>query len=169
MPRYRVSGLPSAAGHGTSAFFPHFNRMAASGAQAYKTLRPGSGPASVHEIRGLSNTTMLPDKGDIVLMGTSRTQDAPPVWVTDDYDPMPDPNYRPGLLIQMYDPVSPHLTTMVPVPAVSLRQEYLRRSAKLSAGVAPASIQQGKIPWPPRLLKWPTRNKGTGVGGVPEA
>lgn len=158
MPRYRVSGLPPAAGRGMSAFFPNFNRLAASGAQQYKDMLtghpglPGIGIASA----GTPADTITAK----ALKGTASSSDAPWNIYPDQYWALPERNYRPGLQVQVYDPVAPQNTTMIPVPATSLRQRHLRHSAALAGGVQGSSTRQVKL-WP-KLIRWPGRSTGNG-------
>lgn len=160
MPRYQVSGLPPQAGRGLSAFFPHFNRLAASGAQQYKDGvigSPGTGgiPVTPQAIRLAAG-----DVTAVAAMGTASSAYAPWTIYPDLYYARPERNYRPGLLIQMYDPVRPQDTTMIPVPAVSLRQLYLRESAALAAGITPSGPRQVK--WLPKLIRWAGGRQGNG-------
>lgn len=166
MPRYRVSGLPPTAGRGVSAFFPNLTRMAASGAQMYKGEVHGFPGTARIPISGLPFAPQ-PDRGDIALMGLSRSSDAPPAFWPNLYYATPERNYRPGLLIQMYDPTAPELTTMIPVPAVSLRQTYQLHSARLSMGLTgtgtdPQGGRQIRQPVS-GLVRWRRRRKGNGL------
>lgn len=164
MPRYRTSGLPPAASRGTTAFLPHFNRLAASGAQQYKdglTGHPGQPGVAISPQGRLS-----PDRTSLALKGRASSTDAPDMIWPGQYYARPERNYRPGLLIQMYDPVAPQDTTMIPVPAVSLRKHHLRHSAALAGGLAPGGTtgnQQVKL-WP-KLLRWPGGATGNGMPG----
>lgn len=160
MGRYQVSGLPPVASRGLSAFFPNMTRSAGSGAQQYKdglTGWPGT-PAIGITPQG----TVNPDVTSLANKGTASSADAPWVICPGKYWALPERNYRPGLQIQMYDPVAPQNTTMIPVPAVSYRQYYQRHAAGLAAGIAPSSGRQVK--WPPRLPKWPGGATGSGAG-----
>lgn len=159
MGRYSVSGLPPAASRGTSAFFPNMNRLAASGAQQYKdgiTGHPGS-PGVAIQSQGL----ISPDKTAGALKGTADSSNAPWMFYPNKYWALPERNYRPGLQTQVYDPVSPQNTTIIPVPATSLRQHHLRRSAELAAGVSPGGTRQVKL-WP-KLISWRNRQTGNGT------
>ena len=163
MPRYTVSGLPPQAGVGLSAFMPHFNRLAASGAQQYKdgvTGLPGTAARRLTTI----NSVPSPDLGDIAQMGLSRSSDAPDAFWPNQYWALPERNYRPGLLIQMYDPTAPQFTTMIPVPAVSYRQAYIQQSAALSAGITPGGASPKQIRQPvSSIARWRNRRKGNGI------
>lgn len=159
MPRYRVTGLPPKAAAGLSAFFPHYTRLAGSGAQQYKdgvTGRPGSPGIS---IQMQANPT--PDLTSLAFKGTASSSDAPWEFFPGQYFAMPERNYRPGLLVQVYDPTAPQNTTMIPVPAVSGRQHRLRKSAALAGGIKGSSRRQ--IPLIPRgLAPWRSRSTGNG-------
>ena len=167
MPFYAVTGIPPGTASpdtdgpaaGLSAFMPHLNRMAASGAQKYKYLTPESGPAKYHPIYNMSATVPSPDVGDLAQTGTGRSVDAPNFWYPNDYDPVPEPEYWPGagMPVQMYNPVRPQDTTMLPVPAVSFRAYWLRQQASLAYGVQPAGQRQ-VVAWPRQLQRWLPRN-----------
>lgn len=162
MPRYQTSGIPpSQAAVGLSAFMPHFNRLAASGAQAYKgrvTGRPGT---AAIPIGGLALPVPSPDLGDLAQAGTSRSSDAPRAIWPNQYYAEPD-NYWPGagMPVQMYDPVRPQDTTMIPVPATDLRSVYQARSAKLAGGIdndRSKALRQAAA-----FVRWPRRRSGNG-------
>lgn len=157
--RYQVTGLPPVTQKGLSAFLPHMNRLAGSGAQQYKD-----------GVSGYPGTRSVPltvqgrvTGGNLALAqaGTARSSDAPETIWPNQYWALPERNYRPGLQVQVYNPVAPWLTTMVPVPAVSLRQQYLRRSAELSAGVSPGGTAATNQPVS-QLLAWAQRVTGNG-------
>jgi len=176
MPRYTVSGIPPHLANGSalglSAFLPHYNRLAASGAQAYKgqvTGRPGTLAIPVHPI----NTSVpSPDIGDIALMGLSRSSDAPDAFWPNLYYVTPAANYWPGagMPVQMYDPVRPQDTTMIPVPATDLRGVYQARSATLAGGVAGQQSRFGKALNQPAsmMVRWRQRRRGNGPAGSGE-
>jgi len=160
-----VSGLPPVTQRGTSAFLPHFNRMAASGAQEYKDGVTGLPGTAAMPISNLGVPS--PDIGDFALSGRSTTGDAPGAIWPNLYYAMPERNYRPGLLVQMYDPTAPELTTMIPVPAVSLRQDYIRRAADMAMGITgtgtdPKGIRQIRQPVS-GLVRWARRQAGNGL------
>jgi hypothetical protein len=174
MPRYTTTGIPQhlAAGQnlGLSAFMPHFNRLAASGAQAYKggvTGRPGTAGIAVDPMQ---QNVPSPDLGDIAQMGLSRSSDAPDMFWPNQYYDQPtivggkDGNDRfypgAGMPIQVYDPVRPQDTTMVPVPATDLRSVYQAHSAKLAGGI---SSQRNKaLKQPATFVRWARRQVGNG-------
>lgn len=161
--KYRVSGLPRQAQVGITAFLPHFNRLAASGAQEYKDGVYGY-PGTKGIPAPTTNTTPQPDLGDLALYGVSASRYAPDMIWPNLYWARPERNYRPGLLIQMYDPTRPQDTTMIPVPAVSLRQLYLQRSAALSAGIQPGGSSGKNLAQPiSQLVSWAQRRTGGGL------
>lgn len=161
MPRYRVSGLPPQASKGLSAFFPYFTRLAGGGAQQYKdglTGRPGAPGVMVG-----SQGQPAADRTALALKGTASTVDAPPFIFPSEYWARPQANYRPGLLVQMYDPTAPELTTMIPVPAVSGRQHRLRKSAALSGGIQSGGSSRRQVSAVARGLSvWKNRMTGNG-------
>lgn len=164
MPRYVTSGIPpEQAALAGSAFMPFFTRMAASGAETYKTLLPGSGPARRHAAPTI-DTVPSPDLGDMVLMGTSRSSDAPDAWYINDYDTIPDRVWDTTggtARVQVYNPVAPELTTMIPVPAVDLRSLYQARSAALAGGVR--SNRDKALHQATAFAKWPKARRGNGL------
>ena len=170
MPRYQVSGIPpSQAAIGLSAFLPHFTRLAASGATEYKgqvTGHPGTAAIPVRPLR--QGIPPSPDPGDMVQMGLSRSSDAPDAFWPNLYYVTPEPGYWPGagMPVQMYNPVRPQDTTMIPVPATDLRSVYQARSALLSGGVAPN--QDGSrikaLKQATNFQRWRQRRTGNGPG-----
>jgi hypothetical protein len=113
MPKYVVPGVP--AGAQPSAFMPHWNRYAASGAQQYKIGLSGN-PGTLAVPAPTRNTQMSPDPGDKAQMGTARSSDAPDVW-------FPQVYYQPTLMAAP-GPVTPvriYSDNLMPVPAVDPR------------------------------------------------
>jgi len=109
MPKYTLPGVPQ--GAQLSAFMPHWNRYAGSGAQTYKLNLagyPGTRgiPAPTH------NTVPSPDLGDMAQMGTSRSSDAPDMWWPQQYYQQ-DLKGAPGPVT----PVRIYSDNMMPVPA----------------------------------------------------
>src|ERR1700733_5662595 len=150
---------------GLSAFMPHYNRLAASGAQSYKnTVRgyPGTHPVP---IEGLGDPVPSPDLGDMAQMGLSRSSDAPNAIWPNIYWEGAGPVYdRAGgtAMVQVYNPTRPQDTTMIPVPATDLRSLYQARSATLSGGIAPdrsKALRQAT-----NFIRWPRRKTGNGPG-----
>jgi len=172
MPRYTTTGIPpSEAAVGLSAFMPHFNRLAASGAQAYKgsvTGHPGTVAIPINPAR--QGVPPSPDPGDMALMGTSRSSDAPDaIWPNQYYtNPVAETGgirgqaFWPGagMPVQMYDPVRPQDTTMIPVPAGDLRSVYQKHSAKLAGGVSPGGKRA--LNQPAAMIRWLQRRTGNG-------
>ena len=177
MPRYQTSGIPpSQAALGLSAFMPHFNRLAASGAQSYKggvTGHPGTAAIPLPDV---TNTIPSRDAGDMILMGLSRSTDNVDAFWPNLYYDNPvlvggqngNDRYYPGagMPVQIYDPVRPQDTTMVPVPATDLRSLYQARSATLSGGVAPnqGGSRINALKQKTALMRWAQRRTGNGPG-----
>jgi len=147
---------------GLSAFMPHYNRLAASGAMTYKgrvTGRPGT--AAIAMSRG--DTVPSPDIGDLAQMGGARSSDAPDAIWPNQYYTRPD-GYWPGagMPVQVYDPVRPQDTTMIPVPATDLRSVYQARAANLAGGI---ESRRGKaLKQASAFARWPRRRSGNGSG-----
>ena len=175
MPRYETTGIPdrlaSGSALGLSAFMPHFNRLAASGAQAYKGQvhgAPGTQRIGISPLR--QGIPPSPDPGDMALMGTSRSTDAPnAIWPNLYFDNPaaqgPDgARYYPGAgqPVQIYDPVRPQDTTMIPVPSVDLRALYIARSARLAGGISNDRSRALKQAF--AFIRWPMRRTGNGPG-----
>lgn len=161
MGRYQVTGLPPNAARGISAFMPHMNRMAASGAQEYKDGVHGY--PGTRAIPIAMTVPPSPDIGDAVLYGPTASRYAPNAIYPNLYWTLPERNYRPGLLVQMYDPTAPELTTHIPVPAVSLRQQYLRKQANEAMGIRPSGAAQIRQPVS-QLISWGRRRmSGNGL------
>lgn len=167
MPRYETSGIPpqlaSGEALGLSAFMPHFNRLAAGGAQAYKgqvTGRPGTAAIRMRPSR--SGVPPSPDPGDMAQMGTSRSGDAPDSIWPNQYYTLPAANFWPGagMPVQMYNPVRPQDTTMIPVPAGDLRSVYQARAATLAGGVA--NDRSKALKQAMSFIRWPQRRVGNG-------
>jgi hypothetical protein len=165
VPRYRTTGIPRAqAALGLSAFLPHFNRLAASGAQMYKGQVSGyPGTQAV----ATEPATMLPGGSglnDLSLLGLSRSSDAPSAFWPNLYYVRPEPGFYPGagMPVQIYDPVRPQDTTMIPVPARDLRALYQKHSAKLAGGI---DDSRGRVLSQPAVIKrWLQRRAGNGSG-----
>jgi hypothetical protein len=170
VPRYTTTGIPQhlAAGEnlGLSAFMPHFNRLAASGAQAYKGGVRGYPGTKGVPIKGMANTIPSPDIGDIVLGGSHATYMQPNVIYPNLYWVTPAEDYWPGagMPIQMYNPVRPQDTTMIPVPATDLRGVYQARGALLAGGIANESSRGKALKQAFNFIRWPNRSTGNGPG-----
>lgn len=175
MPRYQVTGIPPALAQGEelglSAFLPNFNRLAASGAQSYKggvTGHPGT--AHIRMTPARQGIPPSPDPGDMVLMGTSRSSDAPDaIWPNLYYD---NPcavggdgdRYYPGagMPVQIYNPVRPQDTTMIPVPAVDLQGVYRNKSALMSGPID--NQRESALKQAMNFVRWGQRRVGNGPG-----
>lgn len=140
--RYEVPGWPVAvAGH--SAVTPNLTRMAASGAEQYKdgvTGWPGNKAIPVPP-----PVIPSPDPGDIVLMGLSRSSDAPNEIRPNLYYARPQAAFWPGAGM----PVSVRSGNLMPVPATDPRGI----PARLSQPVVQRGSRQ--VSWPPQVISWP--------------
>jgi hypothetical protein len=153
-PWYAVPGIPREESNGLTAFMPHLNRMAASGAQQYKyalTGRPGT--QAVPAPTG--NTQISPDSGDKAQMGFARSSDAPDVWYPQQY-------YQavaveaPGAGMPIYltgDSIPDGAGDVLPIPAVDVALA-LRTGQAMSP---PTGVVQRvrQLPWFPRLYQAP--------------
>jgi hypothetical protein len=163
VPRYRTTGIPPAiAAVGLSAFMPHYTRLAASGAQAYKgqvTGRPGTAAVPMNPDSKLGGGSGL---NDLAMAGTSRSSDAPDAIWPNQYWVTPAANFWPGagMPVQIYNPVRPQDTTMVPVPATDLRALYQARAANLAGGVSPGGSRA--LRQPATFVRWARRVTGNG-------
>jgi hypothetical protein len=113
VPKYVLPGVP--AGAQLSAFMPHWNKYAASGAQQYKQAVSGQ-PGTVAIPAPTTNTQISPDLGDLAQAGTSRSSDSPDVWYPQEYyqvslTEMPGA----GMPIRIYS------DNLMPVPAKDAR------------------------------------------------
>jgi hypothetical protein len=161
MPRYRVTGLPPAAANGATAFTPHFNRLAGSGAVAYKDQvegQPGTLGIPVMAPQA-PREPVLP----LAFKGVSGSEDAPDMIYPNKYWAYPDPQFWPGagMPVQMYDPVRPEDTTMIPVPAVRLGP-VLRANQNQDGAVIQEVGGQGAIKQAVGMFRWPSRKAGQG-------
>jgi hypothetical protein len=170
MPRYTTTGIPehlaTGSALGLSAFMPHFNRLAASGAQAYKGgVRGYPGTEGIPINPGRQGIPPSPDPGDMAQMGTSRSTDAPDSIWPNLYYVYPAEDYWPGagMPIQMYNPVRPQDTTMIPVPATDLRSVYQARGA-MSGGIAAEKQRAKALKQAFNFIRWPNRTTGNGPG-----
>lgn len=169
MPFYAVTGIPPGTSSpdiagpaaGLSAFMPHLNRLAASGAQQYKMSSgvegyPGTKRIPVYP-QARSPVTDTPVS--LALKGTGSSADAPDEFYPNIYWLHPEREFYPGagMPIQVYEPTRPQDTTMLPVPAVSYRAYWLRQQANLAYGVGPGGQRQ-VVAWPRQLARWLPRN-----------
>jgi hypothetical protein len=120
MAKYVVPGVP--AGAQPSAFMPHWNKYAGSGAQQYKRHVVGQ-PGTMAIPAPTTDTTPSPDSGDKVLMGPHRSKDAPDMWYPTIYY-QPDLYGAPGPVT----PVRIYSDNLMPVPAVDPRGVSARLS-----------------------------------------
>jgi hypothetical protein len=148
--RYSIPGVPPDPARGITAFAPHFNRMAASGAQSYKyavTGRPGTRGIPVDaRARGIEGHYTGQAQ-----MGGARSTDAPDAIYPNQYYQVYAAE-RPGgeLAPRVYDPQRPGRTTLLPVPAEDGRAVYQAASAALANPNA-ATRRPGQVPWFPRF------------------
>jgi len=163
VPRYQVTGIPpDVAARGLSAFMPHFTRLAAGGAQAYKgqvTGRPGTAAIPMYP----GNSVPSPDEGDRAQMGTSRSSDAPNAFWPNQYWTQPDPlNDTSGgtAKVEVYTPTRPQDTTMIPVPATDLRSLHQARAANLAGGID--TDRDRPLRQAVNFIRWPGRRSGNG-------
>jgi hypothetical protein len=163
--RYSVPGVPPAPAAGITAFVPHFNRMAASGAQSYKYAVHGSPGTEAIPMTARVNTQISPDYGDLAQAGPARSSDAPDaIWPQLYYQsfiaepaqsaPLTGPRY--------YSPQQPGLTTLLPVPAEDGRALYQAKSARLAYRAVLNRVKQ--LPWFPKLYTAPDSQ---GAGNAP--
>ena len=151
--RYAVPGVPPGAAKGITAFTPGLTRSAAGGAVSYKyalTGSPGTAPVPV-------DTSNIPAGGAVgqAQMGTARSSDAPGAfWPQLYYQHTAVERSAGGQPIQVYDPVRPGLTSLLPVPAVTMSPYLQANSAKLSRAAVLQRIRQ--LPWFPRVYKAPS-------------
>jgi hypothetical protein len=115
MPKYTVTGVP--AGAQLSAFLPHWDRYAASGAVQYKHTVTGQ-PGTMGIPAPTTNTQLHPDPGDIAQMGGARSSDAPDVWYPNQYY---ERSLNGGGTMGPVTPVAIYSTNLMPVPATDAR------------------------------------------------
>ncbi|HMD24758.1 MAG TPA: hypothetical protein VKH61_11700 [Streptosporangiaceae bacterium] len=134
MPKYVVPGVPL--GAQPSAFMPHWNKYAASGAQQYKRHLHGQ-PGTMAIPAPTQNTVPSPDLGDIAQMGLSRSSNAPDVFYPSQYYQQ-DLYGAPGPVT----PVRIYSDNLMPVPAKDPRGV----SARLSRPVNQRGRSQIRMP-----------------------
>jgi hypothetical protein len=133
--RFSVPGVPPEAAKGITAFAPHFNRQAASGAQSYKYAVSGFPGTRGIPMQARENTQISPDYGDLAQAGTSRSSDAPDAFYPNQYYQRYIAEYAGGpdvTTTAVYSPQFPGLTTLLPIPAEDGRAAYLAGSAALA-------------------------------------
>lgn len=159
---YELPGLPPDYAGGLSAFMPHFGGQAASGRQAYKYDLTGSmGLLAIPA--PTTDTVPSPDRGDIANMGTARSSDAPDQWWPQKWFQRVIAE-RPGagMPIQMYDPVHPGKTTVLPVPVRALAKDLRAQQAMTARRAILQRVRQ--LPWWPRVYFAPMAD---GAGNAP--
>jgi hypothetical protein len=143
---------------GISAFMPHFNRPAASGAQSYKYGIQG-GPALYHHAP-TTDTAPSPDLGDLAQAGYARSTNAPDAWYIDDYNLTGNRAEYPGAGMPVILPDNGDMASyrsLIPVPAGNLVIGQRRDSALLSVPGVLNRVKQ--IPWWPRTWSAPFAGK----------
>lgn len=150
--RYTVPGIGQGPSAGLTAFMPHFNRPAASGAQQYKYGMDASAGQRPYIVTAKQDTQMSPDQGDKAQMGYARSSDAPDAWYPQDWQQVIAIE-RPGagMPIKVYSPTQPGLTTVLPVPATDFRALYQRDSARISRRAILNRVKQ--LPYFPRIYQ----------------
>ena len=115
MTRFVVPGVPP--GAQPSAFAPHLNRLAGSGAQMYKGAVEGQ-PGTLGIPAPTKDTAPSPDLGDLAMGGYHRSSDAPDVWYPNQYyERSLDGDGTQGPIT----PVRVYSDNLMPVPAVDPR------------------------------------------------
>lgn len=141
--KFVLPGVP--AGAQPSAFMPHFNRLAASGAQQYKgavTGQPGTQRIAAPTI----DTVPAPDIGDLAQAGVSRSVDAPQAWYPQKwFERSLDGDGSLGPVV----PVMLWSSNLMPVPAADPRGKPARLQRPRRSGRGQASVGQ-----PRTLPQW---------------
>jgi len=138
--RYVVPGVPP--GAQPSAFAPHLNRLAGSGAQQYKHAVDGQ-PGTLGVPAPTRDTAPSPDPGDIAMMGTARSSDAPDVWYPQKYfEQSLDGNGTMGPVT----PVRVYSDNLLPVPATDPRGVPARLSRPVNQRGSAAISDQRVVP-----------------------
>jgi hypothetical protein len=118
MAKYVVPGVPG--GAAPSAFMPHWNKYAASGAQQYKQNLTGQ-PGTQAIPAPTKDTVPSPDLGDIAQMGLSRSSDAPGVFYPQEYYLDRLTAGYPGAMAPKGPDIRIYSDNLMPVPAVDPR------------------------------------------------
>lgn len=148
--RYVVPGVPPALA--STAFTPHLNRAARSGWQSYKYAVSGN-PGTALIPAPTRDTAPSPDMGDKAQGGSAASYDAPDYWCPQLYYQAYAIEWPgAGMPVRIYDPTRPGPTTVLPTPALDLRAEYQKNSARLSANWP--QLGQRQIRSIPRLPRW---------------
>lgn len=149
--RYSIPGVPPDAAKGITAFAPHFNRPAASGAQDYKYAVNGHpGTRGIH-VDARARNIEAHYTGQ-AMSGSARSSDAPDAIYPNQYYQRfaAEPPGGQGATPRVYDPQRPGRTTLLPLPAEDGRAVYLQASAALANPTA-ATRRPGQVPWFPRF------------------
>ena len=152
--RYQTPGVPAGPGQGITAFMPHFNRPAASGAAQYKYGLTG-GPAVAHPI-DMRDVPPSPARGDLAMTGYARSADAPDAYWRDDYDFVAPRAEHPGAGMPILTPDNcdtPGMRSLIPMPSGPTDVLARTGSARLSRPALLNRIKQ--VPWFPRQYQAP--------------
>lgn len=148
--RYSIPGVPPEAAKGITAFAPHFNRHAGSGAQEFKYAVQGYPGTRAIPAPARRETQISPDYGDLASSGYARSSDAPDaIWPNQYYQSF-IAEYPGGNSprIRRYNPTAPGASTLLPVPAEDGRGAYTAASARLSRRAVLNRMKP--MPWFPR-------------------
>jgi hypothetical protein len=153
--RFSVPGVPPEPAKGITAFAPHANRHAGSGAQQFKQAVRGYPGTRAIPQAARRDSQISPDYGDLSQAGTSRSSDAPDAIWPNQYYQVRATEEAGGNApsIQMYQPQFPGLTTTLPIPAEDGRNAWLAQSALLAQ---PGPLNRaGVMPQLPRFYSPP--------------
>lgn len=158
--RYQVPGVPSALR--SSAFTPVYARPAQNNL-AYKYAVTGT-QGRVAVPAPTIDTVPSPDAGDLATMGYARSSDAPPAWWPQQwFQGVALERPGAGMPIQVYDPVHPGKTTVIPVPAVPLAPAQRAASAAIARVAILNRVRD--LPWYPRRWRTPPAGGAGNSGG----
>lgn len=124
--RFQVPGVP--AGAAVTAFAPHLNRMAGSGAQMYKGGVSGQ-PGTRAVPAPVTDTQMHQDTGDLAQAGTARSSDAPSAWYPQLWH---ERSLNGDGTMGYVTPVRVYSDNLMPVPAVDPRGIPARLSRRIT-------------------------------------
>jgi hypothetical protein len=140
--KFILSGIPQ--GAQASAFMPHWNRYAGSGATRYKAAVSGQ-PGTMAIPAPTRDTVPSPDVGDLALMGSARSSDAPDfIWPNKYFER----NLNGSGTMGPVTPVRIYSDNMMPVPA----QDPRGRPARLAKTTRRGGQQQ--LAQPRALPQW---------------
>jgi hypothetical protein len=140
--KYYVPGLP--AGAAASAFLPHWDRYAASGAVQFKATVVGH-PGTLAIPAPTGDTAPQGNLGDLALAGTSRSVNSPDVWYPSKYY---DSSLNGGGAMGPVTPVRIYSDNLMPVPARDPRGKPARLSKPIN------QRGQRQIGMPRVIPKW---------------